>query len=270
MNYEPRTNKAFTLIELLVAIAILAMVLVFAGAIFKVCAESHRTAIANSEIMQKLRAITDQLNADFKGLIDTKGNKASFGSEQSKIDGQPVDVNSDRITFFADGDFQSTWQYPQKDGKIKTVVGNVAAIFYGLIDPNSYGSVPEPKEKILARRQTILTADPDLLNSGSLLGEYYQLSLSEWIADPSYNPDELMVRPVFNLNGLSKENLAVYMAKGVDNFTIEYAERDVAGIRWTREQKDFVPKAFKFTFTLYDSKGVIKNGRTFTHIVYLD
>jgi hypothetical protein len=32
----------------------------------------------------------------------------------------------------------------------------------------------------------------------------------------------------------------------------------------------FYPKALKFTFTLYDSKGVIKNGRTFTHIVYLD
>jgi hypothetical protein len=30
------------------------------------------------------------------------------------------------------------------------------------------------------------------------------------------------------------------------------------------------PTALKFTFTLYDSKGVIKNGRTFTHIVYLD
>ncbi len=28
-------------------------------------------------------------------------------------------------------------------------------------------------------------------------------------------------------------------------------------------------RALKFTFTLYDSKGVIKNGRTFTYIVYL-
>ena len=29
-------------------------------------------------------------------------------------------------------------------------------------------------------------------------------------------------------------------------------------------------RALKFTFTLYDSKGVIKGGRTFTHIVYLN
>ena len=35
---------------------------------------------------------------------------------------------------------------------------------------------------------------------------------------------------------------------------------------------DFIPglgRALKFTFTLYDSKGIIKNGRVFTHIVYL-
>jgi len=29
-------------------------------------------------------------------------------------------------------------------------------------------------------------------------------------------------------------------------------------------------RALKFTFTLFDSKGIIKDGRTFTHIVYLD
>jgi len=29
-------------------------------------------------------------------------------------------------------------------------------------------------------------------------------------------------------------------------------------------------RALKFTFTLYDSKGIIERGRTFTHIVYLD
>jgi hypothetical protein len=29
-------------------------------------------------------------------------------------------------------------------------------------------------------------------------------------------------------------------------------------------------RALKFTFTLYDSKGILQNGRTFTHIVFLD
>jgi hypothetical protein len=31
-----------------------------------------------------------------------------------------------------------------------------------------------------------------------------------------------------------------------------------------------LPKALKFTFRIYDSKGIIKDGRTFTHIVYLE
>ena len=29
-------------------------------------------------------------------------------------------------------------------------------------------------------------------------------------------------------------------------------------------------RALKFTFTLYDSRGIFKDGKTFTHIVYLD
>lgn len=32
----------------------------------------------------------------------------------------------------------------------------------------------------------------------------------------------------------------------------------------------FYPEAFKFTFTLYDSNGIFKGGKTFTHIVYLN
>ena len=33
--------------------------------------------------------------------------------------------------------------------------------------------------------------------------------------------------------------------------------------------RSFYPPALKFTFTLYDSKGILKGGRTFTHIVYI-
>jgi hypothetical protein len=33
---------------------------------------------------------------------------------------------------------------------------------------------------------------------------------------------------------------------------------------------DFFPVAVKFTFRLYDSKGVIEGGREFTHIIYLE
>jgi hypothetical protein len=32
----------------------------------------------------------------------------------------------------------------------------------------------------------------------------------------------------------------------------------------------FYPEAFKFTFIVHDSKGIIEGGRKFTHIVYLE
>ena len=273
MNYEPRTNKAFTLIELLVAIAILAMVLVFAGAIFKVCAESHRTAIANTEIMHKLRAITDQLNADFKGVILTSPGRVSFN-----ISGIG-NVRSDCIAFLAIGDFQSTRQYYGK-----TVIGDVASIFYGqaadgepAILPNIDPIAGDPKEKILLRRQTILTDDPDLIDPClPPIGEYSKFSLSQWDANsPFPNIDAWTARPAIKTNNLGSD-VVMYMAKGVDDFTIQYW--DGPSRRWVPEDQDIpsLPKsqgintnAFKFTFTLYDSKGVIKNGRIFTHIVYL-
>ncbi len=61
-------RRAFTLIELVVSLGILAVVLSFAGMIFRVSIDSHRIALANAEIMQKLRVIAEQLNADFQGL----------------------------------------------------------------------------------------------------------------------------------------------------------------------------------------------------------
>jgi hypothetical protein len=75
----------------------------------------------------------------------------------------------------------------------------------------------------------------------------------------------------------------MYMAKGVDDFTIQYVgwedsnpPKNKKFNEWRPENsevigwpKELYPIAFKFTFTLYDSKGIIKEGRTFTHIVYL-
>jgi len=271
------TAKAFTLIELTVAVALLAMVLSFASVIFKVGIGAYRTAGANAEIMHKLRAITDQLNADFKGQIWNPKGKISFDFDSNK------NVRSDSIVFFANGDFQSTGQY---DGK--TVVGNVAGIFYGqAANPDPYSGAPE--EKILVRRQTMLTPDRTLppLNLDEL-GEYCneekKSSLADLIADQAAYPDgntpemrKLMERP--DLDPDNPNHLVMYMAEGVDDFTIQCAGSDGTnkfnewrpsnadiGQNWL---KDFRPSALKFTFTLYDSKGIIKGGRTFTHIVYL-
>ena len=289
-NHEARvTSKAFTLIELVVAVALLAMMLGFASVIFRVSIEAYRTAGANTEIMQKLRAVTDQLNADFKGAIWNPQGKVSFYLDNSDIDGKNVEVRSDSIVFFANGDFQSTKQYPytKSSGEkaLKTVSGNVAAIFYGLANT----STDEPEEKILVRRQTIITTDSDLapldLDSPAP-GEYYNEKplaklIADYVASGDGNTPEmraLVKRP--NLDPNNEDDLVMYMAKGVDDFTIQYVGLDDTGKEFNewRPENDEADDwsvdnarllAFKFTFTLYDSKGIFENGRRFTHIVYL-
>ncbi|MHC4676944.1 MAG: PulJ/GspJ family protein [Planctomycetota bacterium] len=217
MNYERRTNKAFTLIELVVAIAILAMLLSFAGVVFKVSIESYRTAAANAEIMRKLRAITDQLNADFRGIRKDC----------------PIRVRGTHVTFFADGDFQSIGQheYGAPGGNRKTVAGNIACIFYGRTANSG-----RPRERILARRQTILTADPTLIDPNAV-GEHFNLPLYAWNNPPPAIAGELLDPAV-------ERDLVRYMAKGVSGFRVHVADwDDVAGRFLWKGESDFVHPA---------------------------
>jgi len=271
-------RKAFTLIEIVVALGILAVVLSFAGVIFRVSIESHRTALANAEIMQKLRVITEQLDADFKRAIVDYGGRTVAHNDTYTIGGNDIKVHSDCVAFLAHGDFQSTGQYGAGDDE--TVVGNVAAIFYGQPDPNSYSRTPEPRNRMLLRRQTILAPEAPAADSDPN-GEYYSTSLEQWRAGtPSTDLDGWVKRPLIDPEDI-RVQLPMYLARGVDNFTISYLEvGDQIGtgvLNWKRRAENeegeeggpsaISPRAFKFTFTLYDSRGVIKKGRTFTHIV---
>jgi prepilin-type N-terminal cleavage/methylation domain-containing protein len=250
-------RKAFTLVELAVAVALLAMMISFASLIFDMSIDTYRTAIASAEIMQKLQAITGQLNADFKGLRWAPGGKISF-----ILSG--TGVRADRIIFFANGDFQSTSQYNDK-----TVAGNTAIIFYGLTDAND-----------LIRRQTILTSDTGLTGDFDIDGqtEYYRKSMSELIAE-SFDVNDMDMMEVWLLNPAEPNDLVTYMAEGVDDFTIQFAKWSGLDNKFEWVPKDesefedypvITTSAFKFTFTLYDSKGILEEGKTFTHIVYLE
>ncbi|MCJ7778893.1 MAG: prepilin-type N-terminal cleavage/methylation domain-containing protein [Sedimentisphaerales bacterium] len=342
-NNEQRTYKAFTLIELVVAVALLALVFLFAGTIFKVSINAYRTAVANAEIMQKLRAITDQLNADFKGLRKDGEIFVVWKAEPNSHE------RFDRIMFFADGDFQS---YDTYSGE--PLHGDVARICYMLANkPPPYadiGSVPperpggqKPEKRILARTQHILTADAQFAGPppSSLLDwynwnnifeyEYDMNSLDKWKNVPWVNKQDMlsvitdvivdsspvsdyiwgtMVDPVNDQNTI--RNL---LCEGVGEFKVqgwydaekrwvpEFDSGDFGGLPADRVPGVLYPyplygqvilgggfygfyfqellneahfneipglgRALKFTFTLYDSKGVIKEGRTFTHIVYL-
>lgn len=363
INHEQRTHKAFTLMEVVVAVALLALVFAFAGAIFKVCINSYRTAVANSEIIQKLRAITDQLNADFEGL---RKEGEIFVVWQN-------DPNSherfDRIMFFADGDFQSYEPYLNgiRDPGGEPIRGSVARICYMLANkPPPYadiGTVPQerpgaqkPEERILSRTQHILTADAQFITApltptGASIPldwyywndvdeyDYDMNSLDKWKNIPWQDKKEILsvitdiiVEPPIS----ASENIRGTMAdpadpnlihnifcEGVGEFKVQGWSWDNVQLRWRWVPEvdsgdfsglptpDSVPgvlypyppyglvslggdfpsdpgypfqallneanfnsipglgRALKFTFTLYDSKGVFKQGRTFTHIVYI-
>ncbi len=155
-------KKAFTLIELMVAVGILAIVLSFAGVIFNASIKTHRTAIANAEIMRKLRAITDRLDADFAGLRKDGEIFVTWVAKPTALAGD-CDLDGferfDRIMFFSLGDFQSYGTSP------KIIRGNLARISYMLAsrgtpsDPNK-SELQSRAKRILARTQHILTSDP--------------------------------------------------------------------------------------------------------------
>ncbi len=348
-------KKAFTLIELVVAVALLAMVLAFASTIFRVSIGATRTGRANSEIMQKLRAITDQLNTDFKGIQRDAPLLIWF-----QQDPNDPDQRYDQIMFFANGDFQSTQLYdsgvPAYTGE--PVIGNVARIYYGQaqsLDPNDTMQNPwdlDEEDRLLARRRHILTADPDLYiwpgDVNETFGENYvgvegynnneifehdRLSLSRWKTIHRNDYDAVIstcfgFRPWIDM--YDPNTYHKLMCDGISSLAIQWAywDTDDNELRWfpsddpdgdgsyvdshfglmdpidnekfgvffnvshapspppyavwypiedvqyktTGEEfpSDFYPEALKFTFTLYDSKGILEKGQRFTHIVYLD
>ncbi|TFG48663.1 MAG: type II secretion system protein [Candidatus Brocadiia bacterium] len=376
MDRRIRKIKGFTLVELMVAVAILSLMLLFAGAIFRMSIDSFRTAGANTEIMQKLRAITDQLNDDF-------GNLRKDGEIFIVWDADPNGIDDDndgkaerydrfdRIMFFADGDFQTYKEWPVLPVASEVLRGNIARICYTLANkPTANPQKPQkPKsqpaaERVLARTQHILTERPTLadpfdpnvykstLSDSELIKwcnnfEYDKTILDKWKKiDPVRKAkllDFIAGRKIFantydsggvTFNPKDPDSIHVLMCQGVSNFTVQswydrekrwipevdrngdgvltdsdfftensgpkividtndlpwllYPYREYAfgnyygGIHinnnYPMKELDeahfnYIPglgRALKFTFTLYDSKGIIKEGRTFTHIVYLD
>ena len=348
MNNKRQTNRGFTLIELMVAVAILAIIMSFASVIFKVSINAQRTAMANSEIMQKLRAITGQLNADFEGLDKDAEIFVAWVAKPlpSGVSYHDLDLDGyerfDRIMFFATGDFQSYSVNP-------AVRGNMARICYMLAQKgNTKPDVQKPRERILSRNQHIISADPALpaffdpnnftnqqWYQWNNLYEYDKMSPEAWkmMSWPNKQDALSVVTDVkvgaSALSGQVKgamvdpadpNSIHMLLCEGVGEFKIQswydaqkkwIPEVDpdengnlsdthfflndpnavpgvlypyppnggviINNLNYPREQVDrahfeSIPglgRALKFTFTIFDSKGIIKDGRTFTHIVYL-
>jgi len=362
---KKKMKRGFTLIELVVAVGLLAMMLVFAGGIFKASIGAQRTAGANGEVMQKFRAITDQLNTDFRGLRKDAPLLIRFQRDPN------TGERFDQIMFFADGDFQSTQTYDfgrtpavpsfAPIGPQRPLASNVARVYYGqalvysttarlFMYPwrqtgiNEHDRMLNTRARTLARRQHLLTAEPDVSPFPSSDPAKFQqffspqpnndfehdaISLSQWrafmltpvncnkVLDTCFNND---YRPPINLSGGT--GLYMLMAQGVSSFSIQWAyyspvfkkylwypsadpdgdgnisDSDFTAMAaddfgfgvyfniavptladWFSPDKAHgtyftglpdLPRALKFTFTLYDSKGILKRPQTFTHIVYLD
>ncbi len=355
-------RRAFTLMELVVALGIMALVMSFAGVIFRVSTDSHRLALANAEIMQKLRAITEQLDSDFRGLRKD-GEVLVFWRAERKANYTGANRNAeeafdrfDRIMFFADGDFQTYRASP-------AVRGNLARVSYALASgPSANPAEPnrpqsqKPERRILARTEHILVApstatDPcDPLGTGKFTDSQWRdwlssaesdsISMRGWELIPLAKKVDILsvigdVEVGLGEQNTSKKNVTIggvtldpnkpdslhaFMCRGVGQFKVqgwsdaenrwipqvnpngdaslkddsdfilegdEMHPRQIPGVWYPRGPAIFgnrqittlsgdfntIPglgRALKFTFTLYDSRGLVKGGRTFTHIVYLD
>ncbi len=135
-------RKAFTLLEMVVAMALMAVVMAIAGSVFRAGIQAVRLASANAEIMETFRVITNQLDADFRGL--TKESDV-FVVWAADADGQQ---RFDRIMFHALGDF------PSYDGGALTR-GNTARISYTLAGDASglKAHAQSPVSRTLVRTQ---------------------------------------------------------------------------------------------------------------------
>jgi prepilin-type N-terminal cleavage/methylation domain-containing protein len=304
-----KMRRAFTLMELVVAVALLALVLAFSGIIFKVSIESYRTAAANTEIMQKLRVITDQFNADFKGLAKDGYLILDCNEIKNRKEYQnslPGNFRADRLYYFSTGDFQSWFN--------TNIRSNIARIYFGH-DSVSL-TIALVSKWVLARDVALLTPGVILppLDCNNLSYAQYKANILGTLADANsllgYSVSANMQSDPNNIQRLMCQNVGEVTIEWTDGTKYLLPDNSLAlawfslamsrtdgnppailakpeyGIvetkdtaippryywaRWTpTTPTQLWPKALKFTFTLYDSKNIIKGGRRFTHIVYLE
>lgn len=289
-------KKAFTLIELVAAIAILTIVMGFAGVIFRVSVDSYRTAGANAEIMLKLRAITGQLNRDFQGLrkdgyLMLHSQIMPFKMEYA-TSATRADFRADKLYYFATGDFQS-WLAPN-------LRSNITRVYFG---HDSTSFVGQDADRPASEWN--LVRDVSLISPGVTMppapADYNNVSYSQCMANIPGTRGEARDllnfgyerTPVIKTNPnhvrrLMCENVGQIIIEwttdgmtwwGMDNpiggtFATEIEEKKTPLSYWAvwlpNTERQYWPRALRFTFTLYDSKRILKGGRQFTHIVYID
>lgn len=274
-NLKKICKKGFTLAEVVTAVGILVVIVGFAGVIFKSSIDAYRQAGANAEIIQKLQAITTQLDRDFSqlckdGMLGIRFRQITR-AESSKTGSPSLPVNMDGIYYFTTGDFQTQ---TSTNNIINT---NVARIFFGS-DSNSIFNNNIPLDRCRIARDVLLLTPRE--GAPALPVDCCNISYSGLVAGP--RDDYLLNTSVVAGASVNYNEVRRLMCSSVGEFKVEwtFGEKNIDNtLYWyppPAQNGEFKmsgggwPKALKFTFTLYDSKEIIKGGRTFTHIVYLD
>lgn len=288
-------KKAFTIMELLIAVGLLAAVLAAAGMVFNYSINAQRTAASTAETMHTLRAITDQINID----IAHNGNNSIVSPQMGGYLVLRSDDSNSAVYFFSTGDFQS-WYDPN-------VRSNTARIYLGLAgdDPNNlvrdmllltpgYPSVLDYRDVSFAQCQAnianledpyavLSTNRPDAnsTNVRSLFAQHVSSFKIEWTYGwfRSSDPNRIIwwgFDDVFSdENNLLKPGGISVLPAEMQTITLAIQETKNAGpppyytVYWDPTNQQYWPQALKFTFTLYDSRGLFKHGRKFEHIVYI-
>jgi hypothetical protein len=290
-------KKAFTITELLVAVGLLAAVLAASTMIFHYAIEAQRTAMATAEIMRTMRAITDQLNMDFASL-----RKDGYLVLRSTND------SNDAIYFFSTGDFISWIDSDVRSNTARIYFGPAKnpktdlLLDIKLLTPGASSPIPvdccdanfmacqsnivanfENPNRVLSidRPDVNMAVDPNdarrLLaqNIGSMQIEWTY----GWFNPASPTPDKIVW---WGFNDIFSDDVGLQKPGGIlvlpaematiasaiqENKTLVPPQYYI--VRWNPTNQQYWPKALKFTFTLYDSKGILKTGRRFEHIVYI-
>jgi hypothetical protein len=183
----------------------------------------------------------------------------------------------DRIYYFSTGDFQS-WFEPG-------VKSNIARVFMGH-DRDSLNNSTIPLSQCkLTRDVCLLTPDSyaQIDDSNNISFAQYKANPAVLEGDPNDADNGILNISVPTEMSIDPDNVRRLMCENVGEFRIEWTygfdltgaliwQPQGTGSAWITCGPDSSnwPKAIKFTFTLYDSKGILDGGRRFTHIVYLD
>lgn len=286
-------KKAFTTIELIVAVTLLAIVMVISGTIFKIAVDAQRKAGATAEITRNFRAITDQINRDFDGLVkdgflvirnEEETGGTFYVNSQYENQNEPITYNPrrDSIIFFAIGDHQSMRNRDQKS--------NTSIVYYGYEKDVLEGNEAYCTDWAIARGSLLLLPEESAPTNPENEG-YTNISFSQYNADTTNTETEFInildatgtYADYWNANVADPCENWKYFAGGVGNFKVEWiinnSDIDPNGIDWRpssfttntwQPTSSNWPRAIKFTIRLYDSQGVFPQGKTFTHIVYID